>query len=64
MGLVAAAVAVSLRGLGFGAESGYQNSAEFIATAVGVVGLVRLGLVDQAVHVIRLRSRERAKRIP
>jgi hypothetical protein len=45
-------VAVSLSSLCFGEDSSYQNCAEFITKVVGLLGLAKLGVRDQTLHVI------------
>ena len=50
-GLLGAA-AVSLRSLGFGDDSSFQNSAEFITKVVSLVSLARLGFRDETMHFI------------
>jgi hypothetical protein len=43
--------AVDLRGLGFGSDASFQNTAEFIAMIVGVLGLLQMGIRDVAIEV-------------
>ena len=43
--------AVDLSCLGFGEDSSYQNTAEFIALTLGIRGVCRLGMAPCAVHV-------------
>jgi hypothetical protein len=45
------AVAVDISLLGFGEDSQFQNSAEFIAATIGLLGLVLLGLDGSAVRL-------------
>jgi hypothetical protein len=44
--------AVSLSSLHFGDDSSYQNCAEFITKVVGLLGLAKLGVRDQSLHII------------
>jgi hypothetical protein len=46
-------LSVDISGLGFGEDSQYQNTAEFIAATLGILGLTQLGLEGSA---IRLRG--------
>jgi hypothetical protein len=43
--------AVDLRGLGFGSDSSFQNSAEYIGCILGMVGLVLLGVRDADIEL-------------
>jgi hypothetical protein len=43
--------AVDLRGLDFGSDASYQNTAEFIAMIMGVLGLLQMGIRDVAIEV-------------
>ena len=43
--------AVSLMGLGFGSDSSFQNSAEYIGCILGMVGLVLLGVRDADIEI-------------
>ena len=43
--------AVDLRGLGFGSDTQFQNSAEFISVVVGLVGIKLMGWDAQAVKL-------------
>ena len=43
--------AVSLRGLGFGSDSSFQNSAEYIGCILGMVGLALLGVRDADIEI-------------
>jgi hypothetical protein len=45
------AVAVDISLLGFGEDSQFQNSAEFIAATIGLLGLILLGLDGSAVRL-------------
>ena len=44
-------VAVSLRCLGFGTDTSYQNSAEFIGVVIGIVGALEHGWDTSAIHL-------------
>jgi hypothetical protein len=43
--------AVDLRGLGFGSDASFQNTAEFTAMIMGVLGLLQMGIRDVAIEV-------------
>ena len=43
--------AVSLRGLGFGSDSSFQNSAEYIGCTLGMAGLALLGIRDADIEI-------------
>ena len=43
--------AVSLRGLGFGSDSSFQCSAEYIGCILGMVGLALLGVRDADIEI-------------
>ena len=43
--------AVDLRGFGFGSDSSFQNTAEYIGCILGMVGLVLLGVKDADIEV-------------
>ncbi len=43
--------AVNLRELGFGTDSGYQNTAEFIGAILSLIGLLQMGIRDVAIEV-------------
>jgi hypothetical protein len=38
--------AVSIREFGFGTDSGFQNTAEYIGTVLGILALVKIGVRD------------------
>ena len=44
--------AVYLRGFGFGSDSSFQNTAEYIGCILGVVGLVLLGVRDADIKIL------------
>ena len=44
--------AVYLRGFGFGSDSSFQNTAEYIGCILGVVGLVLLGVRDADIEIL------------
>ena len=46
-----AATAMDLRGLGFGSDSSFQNTAEYVGAIVGILGLLRLGVSNEDIEL-------------
>ena len=42
---------MDLRGLDFGNDSSYQNTAEYVGAIVGILGLLKLGVSNEDIEL-------------
>ena len=55
-----AATAMDLRGLNFGTDSSFQNTAEYIGAIIGILCLLKLGVSNEDIELRLLRGQKRS----